>query len=814
MKSLVDGADEADASGKEMKGADAAIADGVNAIGDFVTSVGIGYQSLTAANQNHIPAANPTNWAVVLGGAAVGPAGFVTSDIGRSIRLFSEPPLWDPASAYSLNQVVAFNGTYWNATGAIIAGLQPGVSLLWAVAPAAARWTWGQITAVSATGLINPALPGSLNIGSFSSNVGAVFDGVTSKVMSSSTTINVVTSAPGITFAEYAGKNYSGASAQTIASATVFGTSDLGFAFATTHDDSGNLVGIPASSIILNLRGKATAPANSSDGTSLGTTGVIGNTSGSVTIASSDQTTAWNYVWIEIGLVFFNGLSHPMSINTGMAQIQFYTPNVANGSVVSFQIRGPSLLYANPVRIWRLGTYSDTSGWPTCGTYHEGRLWLSGAVDNRIDSSKSNDLFNFAPTNPDGSVSNSNGISYIFNSPDVNPIFWLEPDLQGIICGSQPGEWLLHPPTAGAMSPTNIAAQRMTKIGCANIEPKRTDHTTVFVQNFQRGMMEYFADVFSGKFSAPDLSSNARHLTKGYINEIMYQQETIPVLWSRVNGALNGVTYRRDSLVSSQGPNVVGWHRHVFATGDVIESIVVGPSQDGRLDSLSIVNYNPTSGIRHVEVLNNFPEEGDALASAWYLDDALRPSSTVINTPAAQTPYGSMTLNGLWHLEGQTAQIFAAGLDLGQRAPGASTYTDFVVSGGSTTVPFGDSISAGPGAGLFTLEFATAAAAAGQIVVGRTYTSQGQIVRPNEPKETGARTGPAFGKKRITPKYAILVDSTSPGLQIGTTFAKLDPILFKNDAGVALLPGQTFSGIYVATLQDDLSFDSMIRRAH
>src|SRR5450432_4175314 len=36
MKSLVDGVDEANASGKEMKGADAAIADAMNAVGDFV----------------------------------------------------------------------------------------------------------------------------------------------------------------------------------------------------------------------------------------------------------------------------------------------------------------------------------------------------------------------------------------------------------------------------------------------------------------------------------------------------------------------------------------------------------------------------------------------------------------------------------------------------------------------------------------------------------------------------------------------------------------------------------------------------------
>jgi hypothetical protein len=140
---------------------------------------------------------------------------------------------------------------------------------------------------------------------------------------------------------------------------------------------------------------------------------------------------------------------------------------------------------------------------------------------------------------------------------------------------------------------------------------------------------------------------------------------------------------------------------------------------------------------------------------------------------------------------------------------GASTYTDFVVSGGSTTVPFGDGTSAGPGLDFYS-GLCCRGVAAGQIVAGRTYTSQGQIVRPNEPKETGARTGPAFGKKRVTSKYAILVDGTAAGLQIGTTFAKLDPILFKGDSGVALAPGQTFSGIYVATLQDDLSFDSMI----
>ena len=27
-------------------------------------------------------------------------------------------------------------------------------------------------------------------------------------------------------------------------------------------------------------------------------------------------------------------------------------------------------------KTWRLGLFSNTTGYPTCGTYHEGRLWL------------------------------------------------------------------------------------------------------------------------------------------------------------------------------------------------------------------------------------------------------------------------------------------------------------------------------------------------------------------------------------------------------------------------------------------------------
>jgi len=208
-----------------------------------------------------------------------------------------------------------------------------------------------------------------------------------------------------------------------------------------------------------------------------------------------------------------------------------------------------------------------------------------------------------------------------------------------------------------------------------------------------------------------------------------------------------------------------------------------------------MVTNDLVSNVRHVEMLTDIFQEGNSVATAWNQDDAVMPSSTSTSN-VTPTPYGGLTINGLWHLNGKTVSVSAGGLDCG----------DFVVSNGSLTVPYGDGISGGTANGLFT---ATFAATNPQIVVGFTYTSQGQIVRPATPQESGARNGPALGKKRRTQKYSILGVNMS-GLSIGTVFGKLFPILFKSDAGVSMGTGQTFTGVYHDTLNDDYSYDSQL----
>jgi hypothetical protein len=122
---------------------------------------------------------------------------------------------------------------------------------------------------------------------------------------------------------------------------------------------------------------------------------------------------------------------------------------------------------------------------------------------------------------------------------------------------------------------------------------------------------------------------------------------------------------------------------------------------------------------------------------------------------------------------------------------------------------YGDSISVGTGSGLFTQQFATANI--GNFLVGFTYNSDFQIVRPMTPQESGARNGPALGKRRRVMQFGALLEGTV-AISFGTSFSKLSPALFKTTptAGQALATGALFDGVYWDTITDEWSLDGMI----
>jgi hypothetical protein len=759
-------------------------------VGDFVVSSSVNYESLVDQNVGNTPASSPTQWVAVSAGAAINNGqGWVGTDIGRLVRLFSEPALWDPAHGYSSGNVVSYNpsglpggATYWQAQTSTT-GNPPGADTThWSILPTnqAAVWSWGRI--ISLGNQISQGVSGAANIGNMTTGgtLSAAFDGVTSQ--------SAAASAAGFGTGGYVGRHFGGG-AEAIGSVTVYPSNDEGFAGIRTTPGT----------VRIDLYANNSAPVSSTDGTLIGTTGIFTDGLTAVTIQSTSSA-SWNYVWVVITAV---------SGETGSlcAELQFFNPpGTGTGSVAVLEVLGPALLYTNPCITWRLGVYSGTTGYPTCGCYHEGRIWLGGAVANRFDASVSNGIvgntINFAPTDQYGTVGSANGISEVLNSDGVNPISWMIPDLQGVIMGTLAGEWLIEPLQAGAMAPNNIAARPVPKIGCANIQPVRTEHTTIFVHRYQRKLMEGFADVYSGKFSAPNLARWAGHITAPQVAELAYTDAVTPIVWGRnIDGSWFGVTYKRDALTTTQEPTYAAFHRHALGSGRTVVSICGGPSIDGTRDALTMVTLDAATGHYGVEVLTDVPDEGSTLLDATYLDNAINPSSvTSSNVPIANTaPYGGLTINGLWHLNGKTVTAWLGGLDCG----------DYVVSNGSIFVPYGDGISAGTGSGLFTATYAGSISLT-QMLIGFDFISQGQPTRPASPAESGARNGPALGKLKRSPWVFAQLEGTAGIKFSGYSFADMRTAIFKSPGGKTYAALQTFTGIFRDQFPNDYDLDGMI----
>lgn len=767
--------------------------------GDYVSSSGVGYKSLQDINQNHTPASSPTWWEIALPADVVNSgSGFTAADAGRHIRLYSEPPLWASSTTYSTGNVVSFNGSYWSALKAMTGATpsagdvnpnQPGLaSDTWAPNPAAARWTWGKITETSVTtsipGIID--LTGFSTIGNMLTNINNAFDG---------NLFQQAGAANGAAFGgynggfRYAGKNFTGSSKK-VSFARVypatFNSASKPEGFYQQNDGtkrSGQLY----------LYAKQTAPSGPQDGTFLGSVTVNAGQTSAANISSSDPVTTWAYVWVVFAV------NNDVAAN--ISEVQFFDPDAAaSGAGVAVQIIGDPLLYTSTIRTWRLGLYNDVEPlWPKTGTFHEGRLWLGSEVKSRLDGSVSNAPFVFSPTAPDGTIADSNAISYTVKSKKKQTIHWLKSDRQGVLVGASEGEFLVHASNNNdIISPTSIQTHPISDFGCSGTDVVDTGLTTVFVHRYARQLQELFRDAYSGQFVAPEITDDAKHFTRSGVAEITRTSAIDPILWARTNdGTLFATTYQRSNLVAEQPLAINAFHGHTLGSGRSVVSLATGPAYNDALDTLGLVTFD--GGVYHVEFLGEFGEEDDTIYVADYLDAAVVPAT-------ATTDVTGVTLTGLRAHEGSTVTVFMAGLDMGE----------FLVSSGAVLVPYTALMTK---RGLqqlaaLALDYGRHAVPLDgglpiPALVGYTHASQAQVLRPIAPDATGAQNGPGFAKVRRNHQFGMLVDRTRD-MSIGTDFAKLMPIRFPRPDGLSIGHTDLFSGVLTDLVGDDSSLDGMI----
>lgn len=395
-----------------------------------------------------------------------------------------------------------------------------------------------------------------------------------------------------------------------------------------------------------------------------------------------------------------------------------------------------TLTNTNAKATWRLGIYSDTTGFPRCSTFFDDRLFFGGAstYPQRLDGSKTGLYADFTPTANDGTVAADNAVAFTLNSDDVNVVLWLAANEKGLLVGTTRGEWQIKASSLNeAITPTNISGKPSTRYGSAEVAPVTSGKAVLFVQRAARKIRE-LAYVFEvDGFKAPDMTLLAEHITRPYITELAFQEQPQAILWSaRSDGALLGLTYDRDQ-------EVVAWHSHELGgysdsgstVAAIVESVAVVPAPDASRDELYVVAKRYINGVtrRYVEYMTKIWESGDEQVNAFYADCGY--------TITHGSP--STTTTGLWHLEGQTVGCYVDG----------TAHINVTISNGTATHRSGTVIT-----------------------LGYFYNSDGQTM----PLDAGAQDGTAQGKtKRIYRLGLWLMDTL--GLKTGPDADNLAEIL-------------------------------------
>ncbi len=523
--------------------------------------------------------------------------------------------------------------------------------------------------------------------------------------------------------------------------------------------------------------------------------------------------------------------------------------HVESSTVIDVQICGTQTLYLHEysgtsgfTTQWALGVYGGPNGYPTGGVYHEGRLWLYGAVPNRVDASTPNNIdpllgtapqyldaipqWYFTPTLPDGTVTDACAIEAAANADENNTILWMVSDQSGVIFGTKAGEWLIHATTLDEpLTPSSIQMRRFSKYGCAPIEPARANRELIFVQRQQRKLLElgYYPYGEVAGYYAPNMTKFVEALTVSGIAEVRWQADQVPIVWTRFNdGSFAGVTYKHaPSSGMGTADTFTAWHGpHTLGSGRSVNSISTGPDWTTLNQSL----YMTTSavGAKHwVEALT--PQFDDALPNwaACFMDASINPVSSLgtIVGGGNYTPTG-ITFYGYIYAAGKTVSVFLGGLYLG----------DYVVgTDGSVTVVYGTPAGFthafvtglnGNGYGLFGVPVTFQASGTPTyntytipVSIGFNYTSQGQLLRPDFGEDAGTRMGPAFGKKRRIHSCTFGL-WRSQAISVGTDFAHLLPMNLTpagtDDGVLGVQPPTLFSDLCWTTIDDEIGFASQI----
>ena len=241
---------------------------------------------------------------------------------------------------------------------------------------------------------------------------------------------------------------------------------------------------------------------------------------------------------------------------------------------------------------WRLGAWSDTTGWPGCGTFLGQRFWAarSTAQPKTFWGTETGTFtavsLGYAPDSPnasgiwDGTVEDDDAITYTVSSDGSDSIQALSAAPGKTLAIFTAGGEYVIATSGGTITPTDIDVQRHTKYGSSPVQPLVVGPYAMFLQRQKRKIRVFGFDFERDGYVAQNAMRLARHIAKGGIAEMAYQEEPASIVWAvRGDGQLLAFTFGPDE-------DVAGWTRMILGGSyldgaAVVESVTVIPGANG-----------------------------------------------------------------------------------------------------------------------------------------------------------------------------------------------------------------------------------------
>lgn len=424
----------------------------------------------------------------------------------------------------------------------------------------------------------------------------------------------------------------------------------------------------------------------------------------------------------------------PSASNTwGYVEITGFT----SATQVSATVKG-SLSGTGASDLWRLSVFGgSTYGYPSCLEIHEERFVVGGAkvFYNSVGFSQTGlyqpDEIDFAPSEADGTVIDSNGLLINVGGKSIDRVAWLESN-RALIVGTSSAEYSISGSGTGsreAIAPDRRTVQRESAYGARlYVRPQVMGNSVVYVDQSGRRMREIYYEFGVDGFISRDASIINIDLLKGGINRTAYQRAPEPITWMvRNDGRV--IAYSFDKI-----NEVEGFHQHSIARdGEKVVDVASISRPDTTADDVYFLverTINETK-VCYVERMTELFEDVETIEDAFFVDAG----QYVVNNPA------SATVSGLWHLEGETVDVLADGSPHPQRT----------VSNGQISLDFD----------------------AEKVNVGFSYNKQVDLL-PIEVRQFGSVQGRIT---RINEVYIKL--NNTVGLEVGTeTIGSFDPFPF------------------------------------